>query len=117
MRVIVDPLENNPPLLIHPDRVKLLQVAAQLLQTIRGWHPEIVQSCRRMERLELPFRPARHPMKFPYDRVVEEPFGALVSKGFDHAGNYTGYRDTVKVVRVTGSRMDPLNGLRGRRCH
>ncbi len=86
MRVIVKPPEYEPPLVIDPDRVEALQVATQLFQPIRGWHPEVLQSRRRMERLELPFCPARHSLKFPHSSVAEQPLSGLVTNGFDHGG-------------------------------
>jgi hypothetical protein len=36
MRIVLQPLEHDAPLVIDPDRVKLLQVAMQLFQSIRG---------------------------------------------------------------------------------
>ncbi len=103
MRVIVNPPENDPPLVIDPDRVEAFQVAPQLFQPIRGWHPEVLQSRRGMERLELPFCPARHPLKVPHSSVAEQPLTALVPKGFDHGADYTEYRDTVKPVGIRSS--------------
>jgi len=41
--MVVFPDKNNPPLLIDPDTVKIAQVAAQLLQAVAGWNPEVVQ--------------------------------------------------------------------------
>jgi hypothetical protein len=37
-----------------------------------------------MQRLKLPFGPASHPLKFPHDRIAEQPLRALLSKGLDH---------------------------------
>lgn len=86
MHVIADPLKYNSPLLIDPDRIEPLQVATQLLQTIRGWHSKIVQSRRCVERLELPFCSTRNTVKLTHDHVIEKPFGALVPERFDHGG-------------------------------
>jgi hypothetical protein len=48
----------------------------------------------------------KDPLELPHDRVLEEALGALVTEGLNHAAEYTGYRDTVKLdVRALGRPM------------
>lgn len=54
--MIVFPDENDPPLLIDPNAVKLAQVAGQLLKAVAGWNPQVVQFGSGMELVEFHFR-------------------------------------------------------------
>jgi hypothetical protein len=40
----IAPHETDPPLIVHANAVLILAVAVQSLQTIAGWHTQIVES-------------------------------------------------------------------------
>lgn len=48
------PLKDQPPLFVDPDRMEPRQIAAQLLEMIAGWHPQVLIGRRIVDHLELP---------------------------------------------------------------
>ena len=55
MRLAIDPLEDHPPLIIDPDRIKLLEVALELLQPIRRRYRQIHKPACRVDSFKLAF--------------------------------------------------------------
>src|SRR5574337_740966 len=108
VRVVVNPLEDDPPLVVDPHRIVFLQIPAQLLQPVRRRAPKILQTRRGVQRLELPFRPSRDPLELPHDSILEEPLGSFVAEGLDHCPQYTESRYTVKYGSYLSGGCPPL---------
>jgi hypothetical protein len=49
VRVVLDPLEEDTPLIVDPDRVVGGQISAQFLEVIRGGNPQILQTSGSVE--------------------------------------------------------------------
>jgi hypothetical protein len=71
MRLAIDPLKDYAPLIVDPDRIKLLQFALELLQSVRWRYRQIVEPARRVDRFELTLGAAGHPRKLANPLIVE----------------------------------------------
>jgi hypothetical protein len=71
VRFAINPLKDHAPLIVDPDRMKLLQIALELLQSVRWRNRQIVQPARRVDRFELTLSPAGDPLKLANPLVVE----------------------------------------------
>jgi hypothetical protein len=50
----IGPTEADPPLLVDSDAVLAFPVSFQLLQTVAGWDPEVIQVLGSVEKQQLP---------------------------------------------------------------
>jgi hypothetical protein len=79
------PNEADPPLNVDPDTVLALPVAGWRLQTISRRDPQILQSLRGIDDLQLCPRPTLNLARDALDGTADEDgCGALVSKTPDH---------------------------------
>jgi hypothetical protein len=85
VRVVLDPLEEDTPLIVDPDRVVGGQISAQFLEASRGGNPQILQTSGSVERFELALCAARNPVELAYDGISEEPLRPLVAEGQDRS--------------------------------
>ena len=83
-RLAFDPFEDDPPLIIDSDRVKLPQIPAQLLQPVGRGHGQVLHSARGVDSFEFALGASSEPLKFPDSLVVEERLSPLVSEGSNH---------------------------------
>jgi len=72
MSITVQPSKYDPPLIVHTDRIKISQVSAQLLQSIRRGNAQILQSSGNMHSDELPLGPIREAMECTNNLVLEK---------------------------------------------
>jgi hypothetical protein len=88
--MVVFPDEHDPPLLVDPNAVEIFQVAGQLLQTVAGRNPEVVQLGCSMELVEFHFGAGLNfPGQFPGWFEVENLPGLGVGETLNHAINIT----------------------------
>jgi hypothetical protein len=88
MGMSVHPLEHDPPLVVDADRMILLQVASQLLETIGGRRQQVLQSSGRIESFKPPLRLTSETGE-PSDHLVpEQRFRMPVSERLDHHALY-----------------------------
>jgi hypothetical protein len=80
MRLAIDPLEDHSPLIVDPDRVKFLQVALELLQSIRWRYRQVIQPARCVYRVELPLSSAGVSLKLANPLIVKQRLGLLVAE-------------------------------------
>ena len=99
MSVILDPLENDPPLVVDADRVKALAVSPQFFQPIRGRHAQVLKAGGRIEGFQFPLRAGCKALKFLYHIVIEQPLRSLVAERLDQQQEYTAYRDELQSSR------------------
>ncbi len=99
MSVILDPLENYPPLVVDADRVKALAVSPQFFQPIRGRHAQVLEAGGRIDGFQFPLRARCKALKFFYHIVVEQPLRSLVAERLDQQLEYTAYRDELQSSR------------------
>ena len=99
VRVAVHPAECHSPLIVDTNRVQRFGVTFELLEPIRRRHTKVIESGRRIDRLQFPLGTAGNPAVSRHDSVTKEGRCALVAKRSDHA-IYTVYRYTVKRVTV-----------------
>lgn len=99
MSVILDPLENYPPLVVDADRVKALSGSPQFFQPIRGRHAQVLKAGGRIDGFQFPLRARCKALKFLYHIVVEQPLCSLVAERLDQQQEYTAYRDGLQSSR------------------
>ena len=84
IRLSTNPFEDHPPLIVDPDRVKVLQVALELLQPVRRRYRQILKSVSRIEGFELTFGRSGNALELSHPLIPEQRLGAFVPKGADH---------------------------------
>ena len=99
MSMILDPLENDPPLVVDADRVKALSVSPQFFQPIRGRHAQVLKAGGCIEGFQFPLRARCKALKFLYHIVVEQPLRSLVAERSNQQQEYTAYRDELQSSR------------------
>ena len=92
----IAPTEDDAPLVVDPDRMKVLQIPPQPFQAIRWRHREVTQPARRIDCLQFALRSAGNPMKIGYELIPQQCLGPPVAKGPDHLAilPYPGLRST-----------------------
>ena len=96
MSVVLDPLENYPPLVVDADRVKALAVSPQFFQPIRGRHAQVLKAGGCIDGFQFPLRARCKTLKFLYHIVVEQPLRSRVAERLDQQQEYTAYRDELQ---------------------
>jgi AraC-like DNA-binding protein len=97
MSITLDPFEDHSPLIIDSDRVKLLEIALELFQTIRWRYGQILQAACRVEGFELTLRHSGDARELTYPLIPEERPSGLVPERSDHQSAvlpHTGIRST-----------------------
>jgi hypothetical protein len=85
----IAPPEDDPPLVVDPDRMKVLQIPPRPFQAIRWRHGEVTQPARRIDCLQFALRSAGNPMKIGYELIPEQCLGPPVAKGTGSSGDIT----------------------------
>ncbi len=85
VRIAISPPKANSPLVVDPDAVLALSVAAEFLQSIARRNSQITKRSGRLEDEELPqrgslqlYREASQPL------ATQHSFGVPISEGLDH---------------------------------
>jgi predicted nucleic acid-binding protein len=85
VRVAVDPGEADTPLIVDADTVLSFAIPRELLQTVRGWAPEVVDRLGVVEHSQLA---QRYPLdvfgQLPGEPPAEDPLGLVVGERLDH---------------------------------
>ena len=80
MRVTVEPLEDDSPLVVDSDGVELSQGTSKLLQAIGRRDAQIIEPRCRIDSFQFPLRLARDPRELPHLLVVEQRCSLLVTE-------------------------------------
>ena len=84
MGLAIDPFENDPSLVVDPDRMELVEIAFQLFQPV-GWRDrQILQPACGIDGFELALGCPGDPRELTNPFVPEQRLGGLVAKGADH---------------------------------
>jgi hypothetical protein len=83
--VALAPGKTDSPLVVDPNAVLSLAVAAQPLQPVSRKHAENSKIIRCVEHGELPKRRAFDGAKLPTGLTTKEPLSLIASEGFDYA--------------------------------
>lgn len=85
MGVSRSPAETDPPLLVDTNAVLAGTIPLELLQTVSGRDPEIVEHRGRIEHPELPQSDLLNVgAQLPHGAALEEAFGVAVTEALDH---------------------------------
>ena len=80
MRLAIDPLEDHSPLILDPDRVEAVEVAFELLQSVRWRYRQIIEPVCRVDCFQFALSGSRHARKLAHPLILEQRLGALVAK-------------------------------------
>ena len=69
MSFAINPSEDHPPLIVDTDRVKILQISFQFLQSVCRRHFQVFQPNRCANRFELAFCRTSYPLELPYELI------------------------------------------------
>src|SRR5699024_2005302 len=85
VRTSLSPNEADPPLRVHPDAVLPASIASQLLETVAGRDPKILDVLGRMDQLELPQGRTLQRSVDAFDvLLMPDAFGVLAAERPDH---------------------------------
>ena len=65
--IAIAPDEAHPPLVVDANAVLAAAIAAQRLQPVAGWRPEIVEAARVVHLDQFPFADAQHVLRHALD--------------------------------------------------
>jgi hypothetical protein len=83
--VAAPPSEADPPLVVDPDAVLPLPIAAQSLKPVTGRDPQVVQAVRSVQHPELPQGHPLHINSQASGRVPRaQPLGFPIAEALDH---------------------------------
>ena len=85
----IAPPEDDPPLVVDPDRMKVLQIPPQPFQAVRRRHREVTQPARRIDCFRFALRSLGNSMKIWYELIPEQCLGPPVAKGPGSSGDIT----------------------------
>ena len=84
MSTTIAPFEYHAPLIVHPDRMEVLQSALQLFESIRRWHLQVLEPTRRVEGFELALCATSDALELAHELVGEQFFGLPVTERTNH---------------------------------
>ena len=86
--VTLDPLEDHMPLIVDANRVVALQISAQLLESVRWRHEQIIETGCSINHGKLSFGWPCYSLELTNEAFIEQVLGTPVAKRLDHAALY-----------------------------
>lgn len=81
----IDPLEDDPPLVVNSDRIEALEISPQLLETVCWRNPQDIKPDSGVDHFKFALRLTRHAVKLANDLVLEQELRPPIAKRLDRA--------------------------------